>query len=161
MVRPEEVKVLKAMKEAKTAAEMRESWHTQRPGFKSRTSRVALDFYTKRKPEMIFTFAHNQLTQLVERGILDPKTRYLVIAGCYMMGGQWSGLLQQCCNSKAAGATEEEIMEVAFIAGYAVSKHMLVDTSEALGEVFESPIFKNIQRQVDEGKETSASSDGK
>lgn len=148
MARPEEVKVLKAMKEAKTGNEMRQSWHAQRPGYKDPPVKSTLDLYAERKPEMIRTFAHDALTQLVERGTLDPKTRYLVIIGCYMMEGEWGGLLQQCSNAKAAGATEEEIMEVAFIANYAVSKHMLVGTGGALEKVFESPIFKSIKPQT-------------
>ncbi len=148
MVRKEEAKVLKAMKAAKTAKEMRNSWHQQRPGFKDPEGPSNLDLYTEKKPEMISTFAHNALTQLVERGILDPKARYLVIIGCYMMIGEWGGLLQQCCNAKAAGATDEEILEVAFIADYAASKHMLTHTGAALSKVFESPIFKSIKKQA-------------
>lgn len=146
-VRPEEVKVLEAMKAARTGSEMRQSWHAQRPGYKDPPGKSSLDLYTERNPEMIRTFAHNALTQMVEHGILDPKTRYLVITGCYMMAGDWGGLLQQCCNAKAAGATDEEIMEVAFIADYSVSKHMLVSTSMALGKVFESPIYKAMKAQ--------------
>ena len=95
-----------------------------------------------------FPYAHNQLTQVLDRGILDPKTRYLIILACYMMEDHWRGLLPQCCNAKAAGATEEEIMETAFLACYAVSKAKMVDTGGALAEVFESPSFKNIQRLV-------------
>ncbi len=147
MARAEEARVLKAMKEAKTAKEMRNSWHVQRPGFHDPEGPSPLDLYTERKQEMISTFAHSALTQLVERDILDAKTRYLVIIGCYMMIGEWGGLLQQCCNAKAAGATEEEIMEVAFIADYAVGKHMMCGTGGTLAKVFESPIFKSIKEQ--------------
>ncbi|MBI4329648.1 MAG: hypothetical protein HY673_00020 [Chloroflexi bacterium] len=145
--RPEERKVLKAMKAAKTGKEMRTSWHAQRPGFHDPAGPSSLDLYTERKPEMIRTFAHDALTQLVERGILDPKTRYLVIIGCYIMEGEWGGLLQQCCNARAAGASDEEIMEVAFIANYAVSKHVLVGSSGALQKAFNDPIFKSIKKQ--------------
>lgn len=144
MVRPQEAKVLKAMKAAKTGDEMMESWYTQRPGFKP-ASAGGLSLYAKRKPEMIFSFAHNQLTQMIERGILDPKTRYLVIIGCYMMEGHWAGLLPQCCNAKAAGATEEEIMEVAFLACYARGKAMNADSGAALGKIFEDAIYKKVK----------------
>ncbi len=150
MVRAEEVHVLKAMKEARTALEMKKSWHAQRPGYKDPPGASELDLYTQRKPEMVHTFAHNALTQLVDRGILDPKTRYLVISACYMMQGQWGGLLKMLSNAKAAGATEEEMMEVAFIACYSVSKHMLVGTGGALQKVFENPIFQNIKPQQPE-----------
>ena len=145
MVRPEEKKVLKAMKEAKTAEEMTRSWMTQRPGYEGSPT-GGFDFYIKRKPEMVATYAHNQLTQMVERSILDPKTRYLVILACYMMANHWEGLLPQCCNAKSAGATEEEIMEVAFLACYAVGKAKNADTSQALARVLENPIFKKIKR---------------
>jgi alkylhydroperoxidase/carboxymuconolactone decarboxylase family protein YurZ len=148
MVRPQEAKVLKAMKEAKTAAEMTKSWFTQRPGYEGSPG-AGFDFYIKRKPEMVSTYAHNQLTQMVERGILDPKTRYLVILACYMMANHWDGLLPQCCNAKAAGATDEEIMEVAFLACYAVGKAKNADTSQALGKVLESPVFKNVKKLTD------------
>jgi alkylhydroperoxidase/carboxymuconolactone decarboxylase family protein YurZ len=149
VIRKEEEKVVKAMKEAKTAEEMVKSWYTQRPGFEIEDMPVGRDplaFYEKRKPEMVFTYAHNQLTQLTARGILDPKTRYLVILGCYMMENHWEGILPQCCNAKAAGATEEEIMEVAHIACYAVSKDKLVNTCEALSKAFGSPSFKKTTR---------------
>ena len=147
MVRKGEEKVLKAMKEAKTAEEMTRSWRTQRPGYEGPPRKDPLDFYIKRKPEMVFTYAHNQLTQLVDRGILDPKTRYLVILACYMMENHWHGLLPQCCNAKAAGATEEEIMEVAFIACYAVSKAKMTSSAVALSEVFASPTYKNTRKR--------------
>ena len=79
MARPGEEKVYQAMKGAKNAQEMVNSWIEQRPGYERPSAASPLDFYIKRKPEMVFTYAHNQLTQVVERGILDPKTRYLVI----------------------------------------------------------------------------------
>jgi alkylhydroperoxidase/carboxymuconolactone decarboxylase family protein YurZ len=147
MVRPQEKKVLKAMKEAKTAEEMTRSWLTQRPGY-SGSPGAGFDFYIKRKPEMVATYAHNQLTQMIERGILDPKTRYLVILACYMMANHWEGLLPQCCNAKAAGATEEEILEVAFLACYAVGKAKNADTSQALARALESPVFKKVKKLV-------------
>ena len=149
MVKPDEVKVLKAMKEAKTAEEMVSSWYTQRPGCKGGPitgEPDPLELYKKRKPEMVYTYAHNQLTQLLDRGILDPKTRYLVILGCYMAENHWSGVLPQCCNAKAAGATEEEIMEVAHIACYAASKAKVCDSGMTLARVFENPDYKNTKR---------------
>ena len=139
-------KVAKAMKEAKTAEEMQRSWWTQRPGFESVSGRVGMELYTKRKPEMIETFAHNALTQMVEREVLEPKTRYLIILACYMMEGHWQGLVPQCCNAKAAGATEEEIMEAAFIACYAVSKAKLAETNQALGNALASPAYEKTEK---------------
>jgi len=149
MVRKGEEKVLKAMKAAKTGEEMVSSWLTQRPGFDWPAGTDPLTLYTKRKPEMIYTYAHNQLTQMVERGILEPKTRYLIILGCYMIAEHWRGVPWQVCNAKAAGATEEEIMEVAHIVCYAVSKAKLTVSANVLNEVFASPEYKNTRRLDD------------
>lgn len=144
MVRKQEEHVLAAMKGAKTAKEMTESWLVQRPGYEPPPNGY-LKLWFERKPEMIPTFSHNALTQMVERGILDPKTRYLMIIACYMTNGHWLGIPVQCANAKAAGATEEEIMEVAHIACYAASKAKLSDVEAVLSKVFDSDSFKNTQ----------------
>ena len=147
MARPDEVEVAKAMKEAKTGEEMVLSWTTQAPGRDGKGTMEPLRLYIERKPEMIATFAHNQLTQATERGILERKTRYLVTIGIYMALGHWEGVLPQCCNAKAAGCTEEEIMEVAFMANYGVSKAMLIESGETLAKVFEDPAFQKIKKK--------------
>jgi len=147
MARQEEMEVVKAMKQAKTARDMILSWGTQRPETSMERALHALRAYVERKPEMIETFAHNQLTQVTERGILDRKTRYLVLLGIYMALRHWQGMNAQCCNARSAGCTEEEIMEVAFLANYGASKTMLVESSMALAEVLESPTYKSIERE--------------
>jgi alkylhydroperoxidase/carboxymuconolactone decarboxylase family protein YurZ len=141
-----EEKIVEGMKKAKTAAEMYKSWGAQRPGFVP-PQVCELGLYIEKKPEMVFTFAHNALTQLLDHGILEPKTRYLIILACYIMEKHWEGILPQCCNAKACGATEEEIMEVAFITCYAVAKAKNVDTSLALAKAFESPVFKDVKKR--------------
>jgi len=147
MTRPDEMKVVKAMKEAKTAREKILSWGTQRPETGMDRALHVLRAYVDRKPEMIETFAHNQLTQTTERGILDKKTRYLVLLGIYMSLRHWQGINAQCCNARTAGCSEEEILEVAFLANYGASKMMLVESSMALADVFESPTYKSIEGQ--------------
>ena len=146
MARPEDVGIAKAMKEAKTAQDMVLSWATQRPGASIEHALDGLRLYLERKPEMIESFAHNQLTQVIDRGILDGKTRYLVILGIYMALRHWRGINPQCCNAKAAGCTDEEIMEVAFLAAYGASKTMLVESGEALADVFEGPMYNRIEK---------------
>ena len=145
MARTEDINVAKAMKEAKTARDMVLSWGSQRPGASMERTLDVLKLYIERKPEMIHTFAHNQLTQTVDRGILDKKTRHLVVIGVYMALRHWQGLMAQCCNAKAAGCTDEEIMEVAFLADYGVSKCTLVESCKALADVFDSPIYKSVK----------------
>lgn len=145
MARAGETQVAKAMKEAKTARDMVLSWGTQRPGASMERTLNSLRLFIERKPEMVATFAHNQLTQTIERGILDKKTRHLVIIGIYMALRHWQGMNAQCCNAKAAGCTDDELMEVAFLADYGVSKCMLVESCQALTEVFDSPAYKSVK----------------
>lgn len=145
MARAGETQVAKAMKEAKTARDMVLSWGTQRPGASMERTLNSLRLYIERKPEMVATFAHNQLTQILERGILDKKTRHLVIIGIYMALRHWQGMNAQCCNAKAAGCTDEELMEVAFLADYGISKCMLVESCQALTEVFDSANYKSTK----------------
>jgi alkylhydroperoxidase/carboxymuconolactone decarboxylase family protein YurZ len=147
MVIKEDAEVLKAMKAAKTGEEMVLSWMSQAPGRDKKKDLESLRLFIEKKPEMIQAYAHNQLTQITDRGILDRKTRYLVIIGIYISQRHWRGLLPQCCNARAAGATDEEILEVAFLANYGASKTWLVEQAEALAEVFENPTFQAIKKR--------------
>ncbi len=99
---------------------------------------------------MLHTYAQNQLCGLLARGILDPKTRYLLLVGLYMMNGHWEGVLPQACNAKAAGATDEELVEVAFCVCYSVGKAKLQESGACLRKVFESPTFKAILSLAEE-----------
>jgi hypothetical protein len=83
------------------------SWAKQRPGYKpGDKGDPSLDFWVKNRPDMLQTYAQNQLTGLLDRGILDPKTRYLLLVGLYMMNNHWD-VLPQACNAKAAGHRQE------------------------------------------------------
>jgi alkylhydroperoxidase/carboxymuconolactone decarboxylase family protein YurZ len=93
---------------------------------------------------MLHTYAQNQLTGLLDRGILDPKTRYLLLVGLYMMNSHWEGVLPQACNARAAGASDEELMEVAFCVCYSVGKAKLQESGACLDKVFKSPTFQAI-----------------
>ena len=104
MPRPEEVEVVAAMKAAKTGEEILASWAKQRPGYNpGDKGDPSLDFWVKRRPDMLHTYAQNQLTGLLDRGILDPKTRYLLLVGLYMMNDHYDGVMPQACNAKAGG----------------------------------------------------------
>ena len=138
MARPEDEKIVKAMKEAKTAREMVLSWGTQAPGRDMQRSLDAFKLFVDRKPEMIETFAKNPLTQVIDRGILDRKTRCLVLLGIVMAMESKSGIIPQYNNAKAAGCTEEEVMEVAFLVTYQACKDMMGFLSPALAEAFKS-----------------------
>ena len=143
---PQEVDVVAAMKAAKTGQEILDSWAMQRPGYKAGGGGdPSLGFWVDNKVEMLHTYAQNELTQLLDRGILDPTTRYLLLDGLYMMNNHWDGVLPQACNAKAAGATDAEIMEVAFCVCYSVGKAKMQESGECLGKVFDNAMFKAIQ----------------
>jgi alkylhydroperoxidase/carboxymuconolactone decarboxylase family protein YurZ len=148
MPRPEEVDVVAAMKAAVTGEEILASWAMQRPGYvPGAAGDPSLDIWVQRRPDMLHTFAQNQLTGLLDRGILDPKTRYLLLVGLYMMNNHWEGVLPQACNAKAHGASDEELMEVAYCVCYSVGKAKLQESGACLDGIFKSPTFQAIVRK--------------
>ena len=138
MARPEELDIVKAMKEAKTAREMVMSWGTQAPGRNMERTLKAFQLWVDRKPEMMEVFAQIPLSRVIDRGILDGKTRSLVLLGMTMAMGSKEGVITQCANAKGAGCSEEEIMEIAHLACYMACKDRLAITCNALTEAFEA-----------------------
>jgi len=136
MARPEEAKAVKAMKEAKTARDMVMSWGAQTPGRDMEHTLELFKLYVERKPEMIEVFCHTPTMQPADRGILDRKTRELVLLGILMAMGSKEGIFAHIANGKAAGCTEEEMMEVAYLAAYQACKNNVAMTCEALTEGF-------------------------
>ena len=138
MARTEEVDIVKAMKEAKTAYEMVMSWGTQAPGRDMERTLKAFQLWVDRKPEMMEVFAQNILWRVIDRGILDGKTRSLILLGMTMAMGSKEGVITQCANAKGAGCSEEEIMEIAYLACYMACKDRLATTCDALTEAFKA-----------------------
>jgi alkylhydroperoxidase/carboxymuconolactone decarboxylase family protein YurZ len=62
-----------------------------------------------------------------------------------MMNDHYDGVMPQACNAKAAGATDEDIMEVAFCVCYSVGKAKLQETGQCLDKVFSNPMYQSIQ----------------
>lgn len=147
MARPEENNIVKAMKEAKTAREMVMSWGTQAPGRDMERSLKAFQLWVDRKPEMMEVFAQNILWRVIDRGILDGKTRSLVLLGITMAMGSKEGIVSQCANAKGAGCSEEEIMEIAYLACYMACKDKLAMTCDALTEAFRATANVKPRRQ--------------
>jgi alkylhydroperoxidase/carboxymuconolactone decarboxylase family protein YurZ len=147
MARPEENNIVKAMKEAKTAREMVMSWGTQAMGRDMERSLKAFQLWVDRKPEMMEVFAQNILWRVIDRGILDGKTRSLVLLGITMAMGSKEGIVSQCANAKGAGCSEEEIMEIAYLACYMACKDKLAMTCDALTEAFRATANVKPRRQ--------------
>jgi len=138
MAKGKYVEVVKAMKNAKTAKEMIMSWATQGDGKKSDHDLELFGFWAERKPEMIEVFAHNILWRGIDNDVLDPKTRTLCTLAIAMAMGSMGGVLAQTANAKGAGATEEEIMQVAWLSCYQASKGKMAFTGEALQRAFKN-----------------------
>ncbi len=62
-----------------------------------------------------------------------------------MMNNHWDGVLPQACNAKAAGATDEEIMEVAFCVCYSVGKAKMQESGQCLDTVFSNKMYQEIR----------------
>lgn len=141
-----EANKLKVMKKAKTGLEMIKSWYEPlAPGEPQvDTSKMDADppLYAAKKPEMLSTFGHNMYVQLMERGILDPKTRCFVMIACYLTNDHHKGIGHWAVMAKQFGATEEELLELAFAVNYANSKSKMMGMQEAMQAVLTSPEFK-------------------
>lgn len=150
MARPEYEAVVRAMKQATNGQEAMSAWFGLRPSGDASApppGPSSLSFYAEQKPEMIAN-ANRLYTEILDRGILDPKTLFLVIISCYMMNEHWEGVLPQCCNAKAAGASDAEIMEVAAVMAYAKVKMNAVDTAVALQKALESEVYRHTIRRT-------------
>jgi alkylhydroperoxidase/carboxymuconolactone decarboxylase family protein YurZ len=136
MARPEDADIVKAMKNAKTPQEIVLSWATQANGKSVEKEMRIFDLWVQRKPEMLETFAKNVLTPVIDRGILDAKTRTIVNLAINLTAGSKEGVFSQVANAKGAGWTEEEMMEVAYLVCYLSAKGKMAMASEALSEAF-------------------------
>lgn len=138
MARPEDAKLVRTMKEAKTGRDIVLSWGNQAEGRNMKGSLELFRLYTERKPEMLETYAQNPLTQIVDRGILDRRTRYLVLLAIALARESREGVIAQWANAKGAGWTEEEVMEVAFLAAYQAGKGSIAFSADALTASFQA-----------------------
>lgn len=131
----------KALKGARTVDEMVESFAAALPGGDEETvkelielNKKAFSVFIDKKPHMWEEYAQKPFYNMVDRGILDPKTRELICTGIMMAlrrrGGTIFHMLSAICN----GATEEEIMEVAFLTCYVQPKIQMTAINDVLSE---------------------------
>lgn len=137
MARPEDAKMVKAMKEARTAEEKIKSWGAQTPGRDMRRSLEMYRLFIERRPDIIENFTFRPYREIVERGILDRKTRELCFLAVVMAMNS-VGVISHCQNAKAAGITEEEILEVASIVCYGSAKGTAQALAGLLKQGFEA-----------------------
>jgi alkylhydroperoxidase/carboxymuconolactone decarboxylase family protein YurZ len=122
MARPEEAKAVQQFKKAKTPKEMVYSWASQTPGRPIDREWEAIGPIAEKAPHIVEYYAHRGLEQMMDRGVLDRKTRELVFIGMMFMLNEQPGAAAHIANAKAGGVTDEEILAVGEIATYVGAK---------------------------------------
>lgn len=139
MARAEEARAVKVMKEAKTGEQKLRSWASQRPGGSMEAMEALikrLKLWIDHKPEMIDAFLHRPLWEIMDRGVLDRKTRELIFLARFFVEFAPSGVIEHWQDAKAGGVTEEEVMEVAAMACYWRYKTTMVETCNQIVQAF-------------------------
>ncbi len=121
-------RLIEAMRKAKTGREMLESWDECLPEAPKRTeARMPVwGAYVEKKPELFEDFLNTPLLHALERGILDPKTRELVLVGI-LAARESYGMILHAEMALERGATVDEIMEVIFLSAYEAGKAHLAN----------------------------------
>jgi alkylhydroperoxidase/carboxymuconolactone decarboxylase family protein YurZ len=137
MARPEEAKAVQAFRDAKTPKEMVYSWAAQSPGRSVDKMWESIAPYAEKAPWMVEQYAHRGLRDLMDRGVLDRKTRELVFIGMLMVMKEPQGVAAHIANAKAAGVTEKEILAVAEMACYEAGKCMVMSVLASVKDGYE------------------------
>ena len=137
--RKDEIKVMEAFRNGKKGADIIRAWVAGTPGGKVDHIETALDRMLKKRPDLLYYYANEPYAAFIERGILDRKTRELIMLGVLMTLEDALGVDLHVSMGIGAGATEEEMWEVAAIVVYektkkAVASHVMLsmglDTAE-------------------------------
>ena len=107
-----------SMKDAKTGQEMLDSWWELVGDGDIEDIKEVFKVYADKMPEIIKNFCHQPLVESMERGVLDPKTRELVLLGMLAVMQCGPGIIFHILGAKNVGVTEEEIMEVMYLSCY-------------------------------------------
>lgn len=125
-----------SMKDAKTGEEMLESWQELVGDGDIEDVKAAFQIYAEKMPDIIKRYCHDPLVASENRGILDKKTRELVLVGMLAAMGCGFGVIFHIMGAKAAGCTEEEIMEVIYLSSYEHAKVSAANLAESVAEGF-------------------------
>ncbi len=137
MARPEEAKAVKIFKDAKTPKEMVESWASQTPGRPMGKQWEVISTFAEKAPWILEYYAQRGLENIMDRGVLDRKTRELVMIGMLLVMKDIDGVAAHVANAKAAGVTEEEFAAVIEIACYEASKTQCMSALVAMKNAWE------------------------
>lgn len=125
-----------SMKQARTAREMLDSWQVLVGDGDIDDIKGVFQVFVERMPDMIRTFTHAPLVDSMDRDVLDPKTRELVLLAMLAAMQCGPGIVFHVQGAIHAGATEEEILEVMFLCAYEQAKVQAAATGMSLAEGF-------------------------
>jgi alkylhydroperoxidase/carboxymuconolactone decarboxylase family protein YurZ len=118
----DEIKVMEAFRKGKKGADIIKAWVAGTPGAKVDHLVAALERMLEKRPELLYYYANEPYAAFIERGILDRKTRELIMLGVLMAMEDQLGVDLHVSMAMATGATEEEMWEVAGIVVYEKTK---------------------------------------
>jgi AhpD family alkylhydroperoxidase len=132
------------MKDAKTGPEMLDSWQELVGDGDIEDIKRVFQVYADRMPSILEHFTQKPLVESLERGVLDAKTRELVLVGMLAAMQCGPGLVFHIQGAVHAGATVAEIMEVIFLSAY---QHGKVQVA-ALGQSVEEGLRRAAKMQA-------------
>ena len=123
-----------SMKEAKTGQEMLDAWQELVGDGNIEDIKQVFQVYAEKMPDILKCFTNQPLVESLERGVLDPKTRELVLVGMLAAMQCGPGLIFHIQGAVKEGATEAEIMEVIFLSAYEHCKVNVATIGEGVAE---------------------------
>lgn len=118
MTSKREKKQAKALREATSGQAMLDSWQTLVGDGDIDDIKKVFQVYADKMPELLSYYTQQPLASSLDRGVLDPKTRELVLVGMLAAMQCGPGVVFHIQGAIHEGATEAEIMEVIFLSSY-------------------------------------------
>lgn len=141
-----------SMKKARNAREMLDSWQELVGDGDIEDIKGVFQVFAERMPSMVKTFTHAPLVESIDRGVLDPKTRELVLLAMLAAMQCGPGVVFHVQAALHAGATEDEIMEVMFLTAYEQAKVQAAAMGVSLAEGFRRAVKMKKKPRQKRGK---------
>ncbi len=107
-----------AIRNAGSGQAMLDSWQTLVGDGDIDDIKKVFQVYADKMPELLSYYTQQPLASSLDRGVLEPKTRELILVGMLAAMQCGPGVVFHIQGAIHEGATEEEIMEVIFLSSY-------------------------------------------
>jgi alkylhydroperoxidase/carboxymuconolactone decarboxylase family protein YurZ len=144
---------LKAYKAAKSPQAMVESWGLIQGG-KADVFHKLYGVYEEKAPhlDIIKTFVHQPEIEMMERRILDPKSKELARLALALDSADTALVTLQVVAAKQRGATDEEIMDTVYLTAYSARKNAVAKLGQALHNGFKMAEEMKIKEKLEAAK---------